>query len=229
MNRWTARAFTLAELVMAVSITAVIGLAATGVAVSLSSLNEHSEEYYRHLQTGRVASVRLQQTLRRALLVTAGTDDSLVVWACDDNDNGQINLSELVEIHYDPVTDELFELALSLPAEMSEASRSAIDIEMSLADVIQAAANDETVLDMFAQYAARRVLARDVQAFSVRCDEPTPMTRLVSFRLSIGSGARVAQTSGAATLRAHRTAYVGWDNDTYVLSATEVGGDDANP
>jgi type II secretory pathway component PulJ len=229
MSRSARKAFTLAEVVMATLVTAVIGLAVTGVALSLSNLNEHSEQYYRYLQSGRVASARLQETLRRAHLVLVGSGDLLILWAADDNGDGQINLAELVDIYRDDDTGELIERSIVLGDSTSEAARDAVSTAVPLQDVMQAVDRWRTPLAAGAPWpAARRVLARDVMEFTVQCDEPTPMTRMVSFRLTTGRGQRVVRTGGAATLRADRTAYVGLDDQTHILSTTEVAADEGD-
>ena len=47
--RTRARGFTLAETVMALSMTLVIGLALTGVAMALSNMQANNEDYYEHM------------------------------------------------------------------------------------------------------------------------------------------------------------------------------------
>ena len=209
------RGFTLVELTLAMSVTLVIGLAVTGVAVALSNLSQHSEEYHQQLQTSRVASTRLQDALRRARLITAGSSTCLVTWAEDQEDPGQINLSEVVAIYRDPVTRELIERSTIFPPAMDESLRGALDHTVPLADMANSSIADGAA--EFPQYDLKRVLARNVREFNVRYDVAPPMSQLVKFRLVVGDNDAAMRICGAARLRAARVGDVGEADGTYVL------------
>ena len=73
------KAFTLVEMVMAISITAITGLAVAGVTVALSNAHAHSETFYQSLRTGHFVMHRLQNGLRCARLVTATNNNAYFV------------------------------------------------------------------------------------------------------------------------------------------------------
>ena len=209
-------AFTLTEVVIAASITVVIGLAVTSVSLALSDIHAHSEEYYGFLQTGRVAASRLQETLRKARLITASSSGSLVIWADDQRDLGQINVSEVIMVYYDPVTKKLMERSIIFPDNLPDETRQALDGALSLTTVTNANIADGAF--GLPQYDLRRVLAQNVLDFRVYCDVAPPMARLVKFRLKVGRPDNTVRISGGATLRADKTSYVGLSDGSYILS-----------
>ena len=86
MSRRHERAFSIAELVLALAITGMIGLSVTGVYMVLSTAQAHTDEHYEHLQSSAGVRRLLERTLRRSRLVLAAGSDGLALWAGDDND-----------------------------------------------------------------------------------------------------------------------------------------------
>ena len=213
--RRTNKGFTLAEVVIATSVTVVIGVAVAGVSVALGNLHEESEEYYEFLQTGRVAVNRLQATLRAAGLVTASSPTAMVIWARDHRDPGHINISELIGVYHDPTTNRMMDHRIVFPPEMSEDMQTALDIRVTLAQ-----ATDVDLAEgvfKLPQYDEHRVLANHVKELRLSSDAMPPMARLVKFRLKVGKGAGTVRITGGAALRADKTAYVGLVDSQYVL------------
>lgn len=196
----TAKGFTMAELVIAISITTVIGLAVTGMAVGLSNIQEHSRNYYESLQTSRIASERLQEMLRSALLVTASSDDALILWARDERDPEKINITEIVYIYLDRDLRELRMRSVVFPDSMNK------DTAASLDDTVGMGAADDTKVILEAgklpMYDSVQVLAEKVTDFEVYTDLDPPKTRAVKFIISIGEGDEMVTLIGGATLRA---------------------------
>jgi len=213
--------FTLAETVMAVSVTLIIGLAVAGVAAALSNVQANSEEYYEHLHSGRAAVNRLQATLRKARLVTAIADDKLVIWARDVRDPGQINVSELVGVHVDSETNRLIERSVVFPSTMSDELRDALDVVLPLSAVMDAGLAEGPIGGLN-QYEVARVLAYNVQRFRVYPDTSAPLIRTVKLSVTVGSESHEVQLSGGATLRAVRVADVGQNVDGFFLSPPAV-------
>ena len=81
--------FTLVELVMAISITTIIGLAVAGASMALSTAHAHSESRYGSIETARSAMRRIQSSLRAAALVTYvhSNGHKLGYWAGDENED----------------------------------------------------------------------------------------------------------------------------------------------
>lgn len=213
--RRCSKGLTLAELVLAMAITAVIGLAATGVTLAVSNINEEAESYYEYLQSGRVAASRLERTLRSARLVTVAEDSKIVAWTRDRVDKGNINVSEVTKIYLNTNTKRLMLRRTVFPDSMDQATREALDVSVPLSDL-----TDPSVVhaeSMYPQYDVTRVLARNVWEFTVYPDEPAPLTGTLKFRLVVGSYPQTVTRYGAVTLRASKVSRVAVANGTYVL------------
>ncbi len=193
------KGLTLAELVASVAITSVIGLAISGIAVALANANEHSERYYEYLQTGRVANAKLESVLRQSLLVVAASDDEITLWAEDDKDPGEINVSELVVVYRDPDTNRLIRRGLEFPASMTAAQEAALDTKLPLATA-SASTNSRSSI-AYPQYETDALLANNVRSFAVYRDADPPMSRLVKFRMVIGDDKDLLTVVGAGRLR----------------------------
>ena len=210
------RGFTLAELVLALAITTVIGLAVTGVAAAVSNFNQRAEAYYEYLQSGRVAAVRLEGMMRPALLITAASGDKMVVWTNDATDAGKINVSEVTKIFLDTSTRQLMQRTTVFPDSLSTATKTALDTSLALSTLTSASV--ATSPPPYVQYDATSILARNVQSFVVYPDTPAPLTRLLKFKLVVGADGQTVTQYGAVMLRAPSTAKVSGTTGSYVLN-----------
>ncbi len=209
------RGLTLAELVVAMSITVVIGLAVTGVTAAMSNINERAEMYYEYLQSGRVAASKLENALRSARLVTVASGSNIVAWTSDSASQGEINVSEVTKVYLDTDTKQLMQRTTVFPASMDSATRTALDTSTALSNLTSVSVIDDP--PPYAQYDVTRVLARNVQEFQVYPNVPAPLTRNLKFRLVVGSYAQTVTQYGAVTLRASKVSRVAVSDDVYVL------------
>jgi type II secretory pathway pseudopilin PulG len=205
------RGFTLAELVLALAITTVIGLAVTGVAAAVSNFNERAEAYYDCLQNGRVAATRLEAMMRPALLITAASGDNMVIWTGDTTDPGNINVSEVTKIFLDASTSQLMQRTTVFPGSLTANAKTALDTSLPLSTLTSASVAESE--PTYAQYDATSVLARNVQSFVVYPDTPAPLTRLLKFKLVISVDGQTVTQYGAVMLRAPSTSSVTLQSD----------------
>ncbi len=210
-----ASGFTLAEMVIGTSMMLVIGLAVASMAAALSNVQANSERYYKHLHNGRAGTNRLQATLRKARLVTAASDNALIVWATDVRDLGQINRTEVVRVYRDAATSQLIERRFIFPDSVSGVTQASLDDVLPLSVVTNIALVDDQWEPT--QYDIPRVLAHDVASFKVYCDRPAPRSRMVKFTLTVGENTEVVRMSAGATLRADWVANVGESGGEYFL------------
>jgi len=210
------RGFTLAELVLALAITTVIGLAVTGVAAAVSNFNARAEAYYDCLQNGRVAATRLEEMMRPALLLTAASGDKMVVWTSDTTDPGKINVSEVATVYLDAPTKQLMQRTTVYPSSLTASQIQSLDTSIVLSNLTSAGVATSPV--KYVQYDVTSVLARNVQSFVVYPDSPAPLTRLLKFKLVVSADGQTVTQYGAATLRAPSTSNVSVSNGTYVLN-----------
>jgi type II secretory pathway pseudopilin PulG len=200
------RGFTLAELVLALAITTVIGLAVTGVAAAVSNFNERAEAYYECLQCGRVAAGKLEAMMRPALLITAASGSNMVVWTDDHIEPGKINVSEVTKIFLDTTTRQLMLRTTVYPSTLTADTITALDTSLALSQLTSASV--ATSAPTYVQYDATRVLAANVQSFVVYPNVPAPLTRLVKFKLVVSVDGQTVTQYGAVALRAPSTSSV---------------------
>ncbi len=210
------RGLTLAELVLAMAITTVIGLAITGVAAAMSNINERAEAYYEYLQSGRVAASRLEEALRSARLVTVAEGSTIVAWTSDGADKGNINLSEVTMVYLDTETRQLMQRTTVFPDSLDQVTREALDTSLPLSPLTSPSVVDDEA--PYPQYDVTRVLVRNVQDFQVYPDVPAPLTRTLKFRMVVGSYAQTVTQYGAVTLRASKVSNVAVADGIYILN-----------
>jgi len=212
-------AFTLIEMTMAIAITAVTGLSIAGAAITFSSAQEYSREFYGNIQTARTAMMRIQRLVRSCLLVTSLDGTSMILWANDANEDGRINPSETVCLEWDYETGEIRLLRIAYPAGMSSEMLLALDMEKPLETF---ANRHQAESEIFSStYVATTVLATDVTSFSVTAKPSAPLARLVRIQMTVGSGTRAVTLRSAANTRADRTAWVGIADGNFVLASTQ--------
>ena len=210
------KGFTLAELVLALAITTVIGLAVTGVAAAVSNFNQRAEAYYECLQNGRVAANRLEAMMRPALLITAASGSNVVVWTDDHTDPGRIDVSEVAKIYLDTTTRQLVQRTTVYPNTLSAKTVRALDYSLSLSQLTSSSV--AVSAPTYPQYDSTSVLAANVQSFVVYPDVPAPMTRLLKFKIVVSADGQTVTQYGAVALRAPSTSKVTLQSDgTYVL------------
>jgi len=88
---------TLVELLVALMVCSIIFTAVATLAYAMGNAQKSSEELSRHQARVRYATLRISELIRYAKLVALSSDD-LAIWRADDNENNQIDPSEVVYI-----------------------------------------------------------------------------------------------------------------------------------
>ena len=209
--------FTLMEMTIAMTITAMIGLSVAGVSMVLGDATEYGENFYQSVQTARNVVMKIQKTIRSAKLVTASSSTAMVLWADDTNGDGQINLSETVLLSCDTTSGQIRLNRVVFPATMSAQTRAALDVTKTLADL--ASVNTVTSLITGNAYNTTTVLATDVAAGQFGVWPTAPLSHLVRFQLTVGTGDSAVTLRSAAATRAGLTSRVQMAGNVYVLTA----------
>jgi len=216
------RGFTVVEMTMAIAITSIIALAVVGAGMALSSAYAHSQDYSQSIQTGRVASLKIQSTLRMAKLITAAGghgDYKLVAWAKDPNGDSKINVSELAMLTCDPNAQVIVEHTVVFP---TPALATLLDSTVLLETAMDVTAVQTMMEVTYGAYHRKEVLADRVISADISVDQPPPMTRMVKFQLGVGDSNRSITLYAGGTLRADMTSHVGMSGGKYVLNTTTV-------
>jgi prepilin-type N-terminal cleavage/methylation domain-containing protein len=90
--------FTLVELLVASMVAGIIFAAVATLAYALGTANDATNDIAEKQAQVRYASLRISELIRHCKLICGVSSDNLAVWRADDNDDGQININELVYI-----------------------------------------------------------------------------------------------------------------------------------
>ena len=88
--------FTLIELLVALVVTSVVLTAVTTLAFALSSANDTAGDTSQKQAQIRSATLRIQELIRQSKLICAINDNDMALWSADNNNDGRININELV-------------------------------------------------------------------------------------------------------------------------------------
>jgi type II secretory pathway component PulJ len=213
----SARAFTLTELLLGVSITALIGLSAVTLGSVLTSQYSRSQDYYQAVQNVRVAMMKVQADFRGAQLITQISHSQVILWRESDSADGQVNPSELVLLTYSGGTIRRYQIVF--PANLSAFWRTILDYPISLGDVVEQPASYAYSIQT-GWYSTTKVLAAGITSFSVAADAAVPMSKMVTITLSSGQGQSAATLRSATSLRADKTGSVALVGGHYALAGS---------
>ena len=99
--------FTLVELLVALTVSSIILTAVATLAYALSSANDTAGDTSTKQAQVRYTTLRISELIRHSKLICFAGPDDFALWRADDNDNGQINFSELVYIEKGAGADHL--------------------------------------------------------------------------------------------------------------------------
>jgi type II secretory pathway component PulJ len=209
-----ARAFTLTELLLGVSVTALIGLATVTLGSVLTSHYSRSQAYYQAVQTVRIAMMRLQADFRGAQLVTQVSSSQIILWREPNSADGQINPSELVLLTYSGGTIRRYQIVF--PPDLPLLWRLSLDAPVSLGNVVEQPATWANSIQN-SWYCNSKVLATNVTDLSVTADAAAPMTAVVTISVTSGQGLSSATLRSATRLRGDKTGSVALVGGHYAL------------
>ena len=217
--------FTLIETIMSITMTALVGLSVAAASMALSSATSDGDDYFDCIQGGRNAMRQLCSEIEKSRLIVT-TDNSgqrLVIWAGDANNNGQIDLTELRMVEYDPSTKTVKGYAVVYPPNWSVSLREAYDPDLSLAVAASSSVLDRWMVD--SSYVQSRTIGTGVESLAFTLPSAGPVSRLVRIRMTVRTGDRDLTLQESVALRAPATGYVTQpDGGAYVLNMPISGG-----
>ncbi len=197
------KAFTLAELVLAIAITSVVGLSVATVASALANAHRHTDTMKESIQSGRSAMIHVGSMVRKAKLLVAKSTDALAIWTGDANGDAAINVDELVLIRYVPEARTVESEQVVFPGTMPHDIVVALNETKSLVEVDTAGEVSDAINSAtLAEYRSGRVLASDVRSFSIQVDVDPPYARLVLIRITVGPPDQQIALTSSVRLRA---------------------------
>ena len=97
----------LIELIIAMIVTSIVATAVVTLAYALDMANDVTDDTSRKQAQIRFAAIRISELIRHSKLICYAGNDDLAVWRADDDNNGQISISELVYIECGSAQDHL--------------------------------------------------------------------------------------------------------------------------
>jgi len=88
--------FTLVELLVALMVMSIVLAAVATLSFAMGSANDAGDDTSQKQAQVRYATLRLCDLIKNCRLICAAADNDLAIWRSDDNDDGQIDPSELV-------------------------------------------------------------------------------------------------------------------------------------
>ena len=101
------KGLTLVELLVAMIVTSIVLTAVVTLAYALDTVNDATDETSKKQAQIRFAALRVSELIRHCKLVCYASADELAVWRADDDNDGQISISELVYIECGSARDHL--------------------------------------------------------------------------------------------------------------------------
>jgi len=101
------KGFTLVELLVALVVTGIVLAAVATLAFALGTANDATDDLSLKQAQVRFATLRIQDLIRHSKLICFAGSDDLAIWRADDNNDGNINIGELVYIESGSNRDRL--------------------------------------------------------------------------------------------------------------------------
>ena len=213
------KGFTLAELLTSMVIMSIISLAVVSLTMALTTAQEHSENFYRHVQIARNSLRFIERDINKAKLITAGDSDTLVYWL-DTNGNGDIELTELRMITTNLDTGEVMLCYAEFPVFWPQAWKDTweadmtVEIATNLASAISWIKNDS--------WYKQDELATEVTSLKFTVSPAVPVAEMVQIELTVGEGIGAVELRSSASMRSHKIADLYMDgHGVYFLAEPE--------
>lgn len=198
------RGVTLLELMLAISVTMMVGLGTASMLAMISSSTSSAREARSLLLRAHAGQIRMRSYLDSSLRLLAwDTDQGLAIWLHDQRSTDQVNLSELRVFWYDDVAQTLSVEWVNFPEAWTE-------LQVQTFDVVVPDGTDYFAV-MEAQRAAGMTatleLVEDVTWFDLDFDDPTitDATRVtMTMELLMDENGGKKQTLAAFGLANHR-------------------------
>lgn len=192
------RGLTVVELLLALTITAIISLAISSMLFAVSHGTDSSNDMRALLLRQRLVAARLNAMIRSSHMVLATGSNHVVLWTHDANNSGTPNRSEVRYLEMNTVSGELWSYKTVWPVSMTTEQIEAADVEYDLT------ADFASLMPAFkgqASFPGER-WATDLSGWVVTLNNIDPqLATLVSYRFSMRLTEATDFVIGAAALR----------------------------
>ncbi len=139
------RGFTLAELLVALTVSSIVLAAVGTLAFAVGAANKSLDEANRAQVYSRFSTLTLRDTLRYGRQVFVTPDGNIAIWKADNNSDGLIDGSELVFFRVVAQELQLFEFAFSNGQVAPVITIAEIEDGTAYSDLVQLASSNENV------------------------------------------------------------------------------------
>jgi len=101
------RGFTLVELLLALIVTGILLSAVTTLAFAVGTANDTTDDASRKQSQVRYATLRISDMIGHCKLICGTPNNEIALWRADNNNDGQININELLYIERGAANDYL--------------------------------------------------------------------------------------------------------------------------
>jgi prepilin-type N-terminal cleavage/methylation domain-containing protein len=101
------KGFTLVELLVAMAVAGIVFSAVATLAYAVGTANDATDDRAEKQAQVRYTTLRISELIRHCRLICCAAGDDFAVWRADDNDDGQININELVYVERGASRDHL--------------------------------------------------------------------------------------------------------------------------
>ncbi len=186
------RAFTIAEILVALTISSLVGLVVTTMLSALESTVREERDVRRANVQEQMAVMRLGALVRSSARLLALDADDVVLWRGDANGDGQVNVSELRVLRLES-SGEVW--TFEVPGDEEPALDTAYAIDADFAAVASALIAGGDLPGTLA--------LRHVKSWSVEADQPEPRdATLLAAELALETTQGVVSTKVVAGFRA---------------------------
>ncbi len=202
-NHWPRRyrtnsGFTFLELLLSMMVTVMVGGAISAMLFAIARGTDDGADSRSLVIQHKVVAGRLDASIRSAKSILAIGSNYIVLWMRDSRANGSPDLSEIRRIEYDSATHSLVSYKASFPAGYTQAQIDAADTAYAINADFAATTNALKGTPNF----PAEVWCQSLYGWTMSLDNlATQNARLVSYRLTIGTGTKTATVCGAAALR----------------------------
>jgi len=208
------KGFTLAELLVALMISAIVLAAVATLAWAMSSANESSGDTAQQQAQLRYATFRISELIRNCRMICNRDTDNMGIWRADDNGNGLIDAEESVFVEKNALGNQiqLFECIENM---------SATPALFGISDFISGTAR--SIMEISPQLRTRQtVLVRQCSNIEFKTDVEPPYSKFASIRFKMMENNIAHKYQIDASLRAWAGHLIESVSGTYHI----VGSDD---
>lgn len=174
--RARSRGLTLVELMLSIVVTSIVALAMTTVFTAVSNGTRTGDDQMQLRTRKIIIGERLATMIRGSKQILAATDDTLVLWLGDSNQNSTPNLLEIARIEWDADNNQL---SISIaPADLAEADNTQYTLDDDFDTITEALGGGPTF--------PSTIWSNRIAGFSLTIDALTALeARIVQLSLTL--------------------------------------------